>query len=194
MFVSKHVYVVNIVPAVMTLAFGASIDIHDTVRYNRTRWRSTALVRIISFSTRSKVRISLLGPRPYSFIASSYIPHRIVDIVFSPKYQSFHRRIKVNDIFMIRNIHFLNFSMVSIWAPINTSLECQNNATKCITNTKRCIPQHIHRFHNTYTFYSTTHTFHNDHPHRCHSLQLLKPYFTGKHYYFLQHYKFLQLQ
>ena len=119
-------------------------------------------------------------------------PHR--DIDSSPKYLSFHRRIKVNDIFMIRNIHFLNFSMVSIWAPINTSLEWQNNATKCITNTKRCIPQHIHRFHNTYTFYSTTHTFHNDHPHRCHSLQLLKPYFTGKHYYFLQHYKFLQLQ
>ena len=45
-------------------------------------------------------------------------------------------------------------------------------------------------FHNTYidstthTFYSTTHTFHNDHPHRRHSLQLLKPYFTRKHYYF----------
>ena len=32
-FVSKHVHVVNLDPAVMTLAFGASIDIHDTVRY-----------------------------------------------------------------------------------------------------------------------------------------------------------------
>ena len=31
---------------------------------------------------------------------------------------------------------FLNFSMVSIWDPINTLLEWQNNATKCITNTK----------------------------------------------------------
>ena len=119
MFVSKHVYVVNLDPAVMTLTFRASIDIHDTVWYNRTRWS-----------------ISLLGPRPYSFIASSYIPHRIMDIDSSPKSQSFHRRIKVNDIFMIRNIHFLNFSMVFIWSRINTSLECQNNATKYIKNTK----------------------------------------------------------
>ena len=83
-FVSKHVYVVNLNPAVITLTFEATIDIHDTVRYNRTWWRSTALLGIISFSTRSKVRISLLGPRLYSFIASSCIPHRIVDIDASP--------------------------------------------------------------------------------------------------------------
>ena len=94
MFVSKHVYVVNLDPAVMTLKFGASIDNHDTVRYNRTRWR-----------------ISLLGPRPYSLIASSYIPHRIVDINASPKCQCHHRRVKVNDIDMFRNKHFF-FSMV----------------------------------------------------------------------------------
>ena len=37
MFVLKHVYVVNLALAVMTLAFGVSIDIQDTVRYNRTR-------------------------------------------------------------------------------------------------------------------------------------------------------------
>ena len=37
---------------------------------------------------------------------------------------------------MIRNKDFLNFSMVSIGARIITSLECQNNVTKCITNTK----------------------------------------------------------
>ena len=37
MFISKHVYVVNLDPAVMTLTFGASIDIHDIVQYNRTR-------------------------------------------------------------------------------------------------------------------------------------------------------------
>ena len=34
----------------------------------------------------------------------------------------------------------------------------------------------------------------NDHPHRRHSFQLLMPYFTGKHFYFSQNYKFLQLQ
>ena len=34
----------------------------------------------------------------------------------------------------------------------------------------------------------------NDHPHRRHSLQLLKPFFTGKHYYFTQDYKLPQLQ
>ena len=37
MFVSKHVYVVNLDPALITLTFGATIDIHDTMRYNRTR-------------------------------------------------------------------------------------------------------------------------------------------------------------
>ena len=34
----------------------------------------------------------------------------------------------------------------------------------------------------------------NDHPHRRHSLQLLKPYFTEKYLYFPQNYKFLPLQ
>jgi hypothetical protein len=32
-FVSEHVYVVNLDHMVMTLPFGANIDIHDTVRY-----------------------------------------------------------------------------------------------------------------------------------------------------------------
>ena len=32
-YVSDHEYVVNLDPAVKTLLFGASIDIHDTVRY-----------------------------------------------------------------------------------------------------------------------------------------------------------------
>ena len=32
-YVSDHEYVVNFDPAVKTLLFGASIDIHDTVRY-----------------------------------------------------------------------------------------------------------------------------------------------------------------
>ena len=33
MYVSDHEYVVNFDPAVKTLLFGASIDIHDVVRY-----------------------------------------------------------------------------------------------------------------------------------------------------------------
>ena len=32
-FVWDHVYVVSLDPAVITLLFGASIDIHDAVRY-----------------------------------------------------------------------------------------------------------------------------------------------------------------
>ena len=34
----------------------------------------------------------------------------------------------------------------------------------------------------------------NDHPHRRHSLQLVKPYFIKKYLYFPQNYKFLPLQ
>ena len=33
MYVSDHEYVVNLDPSVKTLLFGASIDIHDAVRY-----------------------------------------------------------------------------------------------------------------------------------------------------------------
>ena len=33
MFISKHVYIVNLNPAVMTLPFGANIDMLNTVRY-----------------------------------------------------------------------------------------------------------------------------------------------------------------
>ena len=74
-FVSKHVYVVNLDPTVITLTFGATIDIHDTVRYNRTRWRSTALVRIISFLTGSKgvdfiIETKTVLLHQYSFITS----------------------------------------------------------------------------------------------------------------------------
>ena len=33
MFISKHDYIVNLSPAVMTLPFGANIDMLNTVRY-----------------------------------------------------------------------------------------------------------------------------------------------------------------
>ena len=56
MFVSKHVYVVNLDPAVMTLTFRASIDIHDTVRYNRTRDRSSGRAAAVASTPGSRAQ------------------------------------------------------------------------------------------------------------------------------------------
>jgi hypothetical protein len=55
----------------MTLPFGANINIHDTVRY-KDLMKEYSLGPIVASSPRSKVRISSLGPRPYSFIMSLY--------------------------------------------------------------------------------------------------------------------------
>ena len=61
MFVSKHVYVVNLDPAVMTLTFRASIDIHDTVRYNRTRDRSSGRAAAVASTPGSRVQAATEG-------------------------------------------------------------------------------------------------------------------------------------
>ena len=94
-----------------TLLFGASIDIHDMVRYIRGRNEGVrSWSQLWNPHLLSQLRMKLSGP---SRTPSSgpIVPHCVVDVNSSPECQCYHCRVKFDDIDMFRNKYFF-FSMV----------------------------------------------------------------------------------
>ena len=88
----------------MTLIFGASIDIHDAVRYKEVM-KDYGLGPMKKSSPLSKVRMAPFGPRPYSFI--TYFDRIVSRItMLAPNGNIITRRVEVNDIDMFRNKYF----------------------------------------------------------------------------------------
>ena len=82
MVVSEHVYVVSPDLAVITLVFGASIDIHNAVR---SKYGCDEALRPSS---------------------RHLVPHCVADIDGTPEWQWHYRGVKINDIDMFGNKYY----------------------------------------------------------------------------------------
>jgi hypothetical protein len=107
-----YVYIVNLDPAMMTLSFGANIDIYDTVR-------SMDVMKQYGLGPNGGILTSLKGEDFFGtknvLLHHIPIPNRITDINIGPEWQYQHRMVKVNDNTYLKQ-RFFNFSMVSIGA------------------------------------------------------------------------------